>query len=132
VFYLLLLLVLLLLLQSVTGAHIVIGTPGKAVECVSKKYMSLKNVRVFVLDEADFMVQETEAARSLGSETLFIRGELPPACQVMFFSATYSAEMFDRARTWVPRAVTFKLASDEELMMEKIFKVALDVRPAGE
>ena len=32
---------------------------------------------------------------------------------------------------WVPRAVTFKLESDEELMMTKIFKVVLDVSKAG-
>ena len=116
---------------SKSRAMVVTGTPGKIVECLTKKYLSLSAVRVFVLDEADFMVQETEAARLLGSETMLVRGELPPSCQIMFFSATYTDAMFDRARTWVPRAVTFKLASNEELMMVKIFKVVLDVRALG-
>ena len=34
----------------------------------------------------------------MGSETLSIRGDLNPSCQVMFFSATYTQEMFDKAR----------------------------------
>ena len=117
--------------NSKSGAHIIVSTPGKIVECFSKKYISLKHMKCFVLDEADYMVANTEHARSLGAETLLIRAELPPTCQIMFFSATYSDEVFAKARSLVPKAAVFKLASDEELMMEKIFKVVLDVSKAG-
>ena len=46
--------------NSKSSAHVIVGTPGKVVECLSKKYLSLKHVNVFVLDEADFMVADTE------------------------------------------------------------------------
>lgn len=108
-----------------------VSTPGKAVEAFTKKYISLKHVKVFVLDEADTMVSDTEKGRDLGSDANIIRAELPPTCQLMFFSATYKPEIFQKAREMVPRAVTFKLASDDDLMMEKIFKVVIDVSTGG-
>ena len=38
-------------------AHIVIGTPGTMLDwCTKLRIINLKNVRVFVLDEADVMI----------------------------------------------------------------------------
>lgn len=111
-----------------SSAHLVVGTPGKVTEWVNKKYIRLGEVAVFVLDEADTMIGDTEQGRSMGSESIAIRAQLPPACQIMLFSATFPPDIMATANRIVPKPVTFRLASDEELMMEKIFKVTIDAR----
>ncbi len=100
------------------------------------------------------MMEGSETSRSLASETLGIRSKIPPTCQIMFFSATYTGNIFaitiflwcvydylrtiyyvdtmiKKIETFVPRAAKFRLKSDEELMMKKIFKVVIDVSKAG-
>lgn len=114
-----------------SSAHIIVASPGKVTEALTKKYVKLSSVRTFVLDEADYIIANTEVGRSMAKDTNDIMGHLPASCQLMFFSATYTPEIFEKAREMVPKAVTFKLASDDELMMEKIYKVALDVRGMG-
>lgn len=57
------------------------------------------NVRVFVLDEADKMVEE----KSMGSQTLAIKKLLRPDTQVLFFSATYSPGILKYAKMIVPQ-----------------------------
>jgi len=64
----------------------------------------MDTAKVFVLDEADKMVDE----KSLGADTLKIKKMLHPDAQVLLFSATYSKEVLDYARKIVPRYV-FKL-----------------------
>lgn len=52
---------------------------------VAKRILNCDQVRIFVLDEADVMLdQET----SMGQEVATVRKFLPPECQVLFFSAT--------------------------------------------
>tara|TARA_B110000305_G_C19267950_1_gene552901 strand:+ start:165 stop:302 length:138 start_codon:yes stop_codon:yes gene_type:complete len=39
-------------------AHIVVGTPGKVLEWIGKGALDARQVKVFVLDEADEMCNE--------------------------------------------------------------------------
>ncbi|WZZ30441.1 hypothetical protein YC2023_013842 [Brassica napus] len=76
--------------------HIVVGTPGRVLGLARDKDLSLKNVRHFILDECDKMLQ------SLGPKILRHGPErdvqeifkmTPHEKQVMMFSATLSKEI---------------------------------------
>ena len=44
-----------------SNAHLVVGTPGKVGEWITKKYIKLSAIKVFVMDEADIMVGGKES-----------------------------------------------------------------------
>ena len=73
--------------------------PGTVRGWAEKGYLRMGNVRIFVLDEADKMVE----GKSMGKETLDIKKLLRPDTQVLFFSATYSPEILKYAKMIVPR-----------------------------
>lgn len=39
-------------------AHIVVGTPGTVLDCIRKRWLPVNNIRVFVVDEADTMLDQ--------------------------------------------------------------------------
>lgn len=70
------------------GAHLVVGTPGRLLDHLSRKTLRLDALRVVVLDEADRMLdmgfrQEIEA----------IFSGIPDQRQTLFFSATMNREV---------------------------------------
>eukprot|EP00597_Dinobryon_sp_UTEXLB2267_P005711 CAMPEP_0170059962 /NCGR_PEP_ID=MMETSP0019_2-20121128/2055_1 /TAXON_ID=98059 /ORGANISM="Dinobryon sp., Strain UTEXLB2267" /LENGTH=543 /DNA_ID=CAMNT_0010265367 /DNA_START=35 /DNA_END=1666 /DNA_ORIENTATION=- len=103
--------------------HIIVGTPGTVKNWAERKWLRMETVKVFVLDEADKMVDE----KSLGADTLRIKKMLHPEAQVLFFSATYSKEVLDYARMIIPRAYVVKPKSTEELVLDVIFQVRVNV-----
>jgi ATP-dependent RNA helicase DDX19/DBP5 len=75
--------------------QIVVGTPGTVKNWIMRmKYLDPRKVNVFVLDEADKMVEE----KALGAETMQIRNLLHKDVQILFFSATYTPEVLNYAR----------------------------------
>jgi ATP-dependent RNA helicase DDX19/DBP5 len=78
-------------------AHLVIGTPGKVVEWLKRKVINTKNIKVFVLDEADNMVDESGHR----ANSLLIKKQMPPKCQSLLFSATFPPEVVQFAAKMV-------------------------------
>lgn len=76
-----------------SDAQIIVGTPGTVKSWIQSNYINLDYVKVFVLDEADTMVGESEFKQSLSKEALDIRNKLPKMTQFLFFSATFSDEI---------------------------------------
>lgn len=66
------------------GAHIVVGTPGRIVDHLSRGSLDLKGIRTFVLDEADRMVD-----MGFYDEIRYIADACPKRRQTLLFSATY-------------------------------------------
>ena len=66
-------------------AHLVVGTPGKIVDWLKRRTIDPKHVKVFVLDEADNMVDEGGHR----ANSLLIKKQMPRFCQSLFFSATF-------------------------------------------
>lgn len=66
-----------------SGAHIVVGTPGRVLDHMRRGSLSLANVRLCVLDEADEMM-----ALGFTEDMEAILSELPESRQLAFFSAT--------------------------------------------
>uniref|UniRef100_A0A7C9D8X4 RNA helicase n=1 Tax=Opuntia streptacantha TaxID=393608 RepID=A0A7C9D8X4_OPUST len=66
--------------------HIVVGTPGRILALARDKDLSLKNVRHFILDECDKMLESLDMRRDVQE----IFKMTPHDKQVMMFSATLS------------------------------------------
>lgn len=50
-------------------AQIIVGTPGKAFDLIKKRAIDTKNIRVFVLDEADNMLDQ----QGLGEQSIRVK-----------------------------------------------------------
>lgn len=108
---------------SVCDCQIVIGTTGTIKNWITRKFLPMNYMRVFVLDEADKMVDKTA-----GAETIAIRKNLPPQTQLLLFSATYTEDVIKLAKKIVPKAYLVKPSKKEELVLDVIFQVRMDVR----
>lgn len=66
------------------GVQLVVGTPGRTLEHLRNGHLNLGSVQIFVLDEADRMLEE-----GFSDEINAILKELPKHRQTLFFSATF-------------------------------------------
>merc|ERR1711915_893071 len=69
--------------------HIVVGTPGRILALVRNKKLPVKNLKHFVLDECDKMLEQLDMRRDVQE----IFRSTPHEKQVMMFSATLSKEI---------------------------------------
>ncbi|XP_028841600.1 ATP-dependent RNA helicase DDX39A-like isoform X1 [Denticeps clupeoides] len=69
--------------------HIVVGTPGRILALIRNKTLNLKNVKHFVLDECDKMLEQLDMRRDVQD----IFRLTPHEKQCMMFSATLSKEI---------------------------------------
>jgi len=69
--------------------HIVVGTPGRILALVKSKKLGLKNLKHFVLDECDKMLEQLDMRRDVQE----IFRATPHEKQVMMFSATLSKDI---------------------------------------
>lgn len=65
------------------GVDILIATPGRLLDLMQQKYVSLQHIKFFVLDEADRMLD-----MGLGHDVKRVIAKLPKNRQTMLFSAT--------------------------------------------
>ncbi|MDD3224375.1 MAG: DEAD/DEAH box helicase [Clostridium sp.] len=70
------------------GVDILIATPGRLLDLIQQKYISLQNVEIFILDEADRMLD-----MGLGHDVKRIISKLPSKRQTMLFSATMPSKI---------------------------------------
>jgi ATP-dependent RNA helicase RhlE len=66
------------------GADIVVATPGRLLDLVDHRALSLGDVQVLVLDEAERLL-----ALGFAAELARVMTLLPPRCQKLLFSATF-------------------------------------------
>eukprot|EP01115_Flamella_aegyptia_P004043 TRINITY_DN17973_c0_g1_i1.p1 TRINITY_DN17973_c0_g1~~TRINITY_DN17973_c0_g1_i1.p1 ORF type:complete len:432 (-),score=170.83 TRINITY_DN17973_c0_g1_i1:49-1344(-) len=69
--------------------HIVIGTPGRVLQLADEKALNLKNIKYFILDECDKMLESLEMRNDIQK----IFRMTPHDKQVMMFSATLSEQI---------------------------------------
>ncbi|HSN58197.1 MAG TPA: DEAD/DEAH box helicase, partial [Clostridiaceae bacterium] len=71
-----------------SGIDILVATPGRLLDLMQQKFVNLQDVKYFVLDEADRMLD-----MGLGKDVNRIISKLPKVRQTMLFSATKSPEI---------------------------------------
>mmetsp|Transcript_34007 Transcript_34007/g.95730 ORF Transcript_34007/g.95730 Transcript_34007/m.95730 type:complete len:276 (+) Transcript_34007:1643-2470(+) len=69
--------------------HVIVGTPGRVMTLAREKTLDLSNIKHFVLDECDRMLDEADMRRQV--QTIFY--ETPVEKQVMMFSATIEGNL---------------------------------------
>lgn len=85
------------------GAHVIVATPGRAVDLIKRKKMKLGQVSHVALDEADEML-----TMGFKEDLNLILGETPAEKQTLLFSATMSKEIKKIAQKYMddPKEIT--------------------------
>jgi len=104
------------------GVHVVVGTPGRVFDMISKRHLRIDDLLTFVCDEADEML-----SRGFKDQIYDIFKTLPPNVQVCLFSATMPPEILDMTTKFMRDAVRI-LVKKDELTLEGIrqFYVAIE------
>ena len=95
--------------QLKAGAQVVVGTPGRLLDLASQRLLSLKDVTVMVLDEADKML---DLGFLSDIEKLF--AQTPPTRHTMLFSATMPGPIVALARRFMNRPIHIRATDPDE------------------
>jgi superfamily II DNA/RNA helicase len=95
--------------QLKAGAQIVVGTPGRLLDLAGQRLLSLKNVKVMVLDEADKML---DLGFLPDVEKLFAQTD--PTRHTMLFSATMPGPVVALARRFMNRPIHIRATDPDE------------------
>ncbi|KAI3607390.1 atp-dependent rna helicase dbp5 [Moniliophthora roreri] len=107
-------------------AHIVVGTPGTMYDLLRRKVIDVSELKVFVLDEADNMLDQD----GLGDQTLRVKNMLPrgnTAPQIILFSATFPDHVRSFASKFAPNANKIELQKNE-LSVDSIRQFYMDCK----
>src|SRR4051812_14419534 len=91
-----------------TGVDVVVGTPGRLLDLVSRRALDLSHVKVLVLDEADEML---DLGFLPDVERLIAR--IPETRQTMLFSATMPGAIVALARTHMRHPMNIRAESGD-------------------
>ena len=103
------------------GVHIVIGTPGRLIDHLERKTLSLESVNMVVLDEADEMLD-----MGFTDDINKILDSVPKKPQMIFFSATFPDDMRVMMKKYLhePHIVTIE---NKAMTVESTEQVYYDV-----
>lgn len=76
------------------GVDILIATPGRLLDLINQKYINLRHIKMFVLDEADSMLD-----MGFIHDVKKVISQLPHVRQTLLFSATMPTEIAKLAQT---------------------------------
>ncbi len=91
------------------GAHLVVGTPGRLRDHITKGALDLGALRAVVLDEADEMLD-----LGFRDDLEFILGEAPEQRRTLLFSATVPRGIAELAKTFQKDAVRVTVSATSE------------------
>ncbi|SCP05692.1 ATP-dependent RNA helicase DBP5, putative [Plasmodium ovale] len=92
------------------GYQLYVGTPGKTLDFMKRKYIDTSNVRLFILDEADDLI---DIKNNMSSQVETIKRFLPKYCQILLFSATYNKEVRIFADQFAPKATKISVRQED-------------------
>jgi ATP-dependent RNA helicase DeaD len=90
------------------GAHIVVGTPGRLRDHITRRALDLSGLRAIVLDEADEMLD-----LGFREDLEFILDETPPERRTLLFSATLPKAIIAMARRYQSNALRIEASATE-------------------
>lgn len=90
------------------GVQVVVGTPGRVNDMINRNVLSLADVKLFILDEADEML-----SRGFKDQIYDIFQHLPNKVQVCLFSATMPGEVLDVSQRFMRDPIRILVKRDE-------------------
>ena len=105
------------------GVHVVVGTPGRALDHIKRGSLDLSRVATVVVDEADRMLD-----MGFGEEMEKILSGAPRPRQTVFFSATYprSIDAMTKAHQQDPARLTVGDADSTRALLRQLATVVDD------
>ena len=106
------------------GVDILVATPGRLLDFISQGIISLKNLEIFVLDEADRMLD-----MGFVHDVKRVVKLLPPKRQTLFFSATFPDEIKNLADSILNNPVKVSVApvsATADTIQQKVYFVEKD------
>jgi len=102
------------------GAHIIVGTPGRVEDHLNRRTLSLDDVNVLVLDEADRMLE-----MGFQDQLEAITKRIPDPHQTLLFSATFPKKIQAMTRRIMhhPIMVKIKETHDNATIEQHFYKV---------
>lgn len=91
------------------GPHIVVGTPGRVLDHLGQGNFSLRQLRIFVLDEADEMLD-----RGFAPDVERILAQAPTERQTALFSATIPQWVAGTAARYLRNPITVRVDTELE------------------
>ncbi len=110
------------------GAHIVVGTPGRLRDHISRNTINLSTVQTLVLDEADRMVD-----MGFYEEISGIVSACPARRQTLLFSATYPDDIRKASAEFLREPVEVKVEAQhaDSQIEQRFYEVGYDDRNAA-
>ncbi|KAI8138139.1 P-loop containing nucleoside triphosphate hydrolase protein [Fennellomyces sp. T-0311] len=102
-------------------SQIVVGTPGTVQELIRRKLLPVGQIKIFVLDEADNMLDQA----GLGDQSIRIKQQIRGNFQVVLFSATFPDHVRKFASRFAPGSNEISLKR-EELSVDLIKQFYMD------
>lgn len=110
------------------GVDILIATPGRLIDLMAQRFVSLKHLEIFVLDEADRMLD-----MGFVHDVRRIIAVIPPKRQSLFFSATMPPEIVKLADTILVKPEKVEVtpvSSTVDIIQQSVFFVDKDNKNA--
>ena len=108
--------------QLRNGVDVLVATPGRLIDLENQGYLSLSKVEIFVLDEADRML-DMGFKRDIDK----IQSLIPSRRQNLMFSATFSREIKSLAQTILKNPILVEATLENttvESIYQQIYRVA--------
>jgi len=99
------------------GAHIVVGTPGRLRDHITRRSLNMSGLRAVVLDEADEMLD-----LGFREDLEFILEAAPAERRTMMFSATVPKSIANLAKSYQRDAVRVATGSDQKQHLDIEYK----------
>jgi len=90
------------------GAHVVVGCPGRMLDMIQRKNISLTHLKFFVLDEADLMLSLGFIDKVREAITM-----IPPDTKVLLFSATMSEQVVELTTKFMTNPIKILIKKEE-------------------
>lgn len=92
-----------------SGPQIIVGTPGRVLDLIDRGVMQLQDVKTFIIDEADKMLE-----MGFEDELLRFLDLLPKVRQTALFSATFPESLKAISRHYQKKPVEVKIEGEDE------------------
>lgn len=90
------------------NSQVVVGTPGRVIDCIKRRKLRTENFRIFILDEADEML-----SKGFKDQIYNVFTSLPNDIQVGLFSATMPESVLELSTKFMRNPLRILVKKDE-------------------